>query len=287
MMTGPLDDLTLHVIFCSEKKRPLGPHGWRSAVPDLASLARLEWGPNIGVATGKISGIVVLDVDPRHGGDKTFAEALSWLPPTRTHKSRSGGQHLIYRYPPQGIGNFTGTPGRLPGIELKSDGYGVLVPPSSGYSVVDDRRVADFPERLRELMGRPAQNKFERDDALVVYGNSQSGDRSVPKPLHNKIIELIPGRPLHQRRIRGILRVLVQTRELRNDALRDAAIQFDTLIGQGIIPRADAEELLFIAAEMNGYVAKDGEAEVWTTIRSGLDFQTTRASSLSKKEESP
>jgi hypothetical protein len=282
MTIKPLEGRALHIIYCNEDKRPIGPHGWKSAVADAEGIARLERGPLIGVATGAISGIVVVDVDPRNGGDKTFAEHLSWLPPTRTHRTRSGGQHRIYKYPEQGIRNFNGTEKNgFPGIEVKSDGYGVVCPPSPGYSVLDDRAVADCPDRLRELVEtlRPSPKRKEHD-ALVVYVN-QNNNRFVPKPLHDKIIELMPGAPpLHQRRVRGILRVLIQTRELRNFALLDAAIQFDTLIEQGIIPRADAEELLFMAAEMNGYVAKDGEGEVWSTIRSGLNYQTktTRAS---------
>jgi hypothetical protein len=31
------------------------------------------------VATGAINGVVIVDIDTRNGGDKTFAEELSWL----------------------------------------------------------------------------------------------------------------------------------------------------------------------------------------------------------------
>jgi hypothetical protein len=278
-----LEGRRLHIIYCNADKVPQGLHGWYDAVADAQSIARLRPGLYVGVPTGIINGIVVVDVDPRNGGDKTFTEHLSWLLPTRTHRSKSGGQHLIYRYPSQGIRNFTGTDKNgLPGIELKSDGCGVIWPPSPGYSVIDDRPMADCPERLRELA--PYSPKKNRD-ALVIYGNQQDGDRFVPKPLHYKIIELLPGRPLHQRRVRGILRDLIQTHTDRNAALRDTAIQFDTLIEQGIIPHSDAKELLLMAAEMNGYIAKDGEGDAKRAIRSGLKYQTTRASRFFSKDE--
>ena len=80
-----LEGHALHIIYCNADKAPIGPHGWYSAVADAGSVAKLKIGPNIGVATGAINGVVIVDIDPRNGGDRTFAEELSWLPPTRTH----------------------------------------------------------------------------------------------------------------------------------------------------------------------------------------------------------
>jgi hypothetical protein len=94
-----LEGRVLAVIYCDANRKPMGwGHGWADAAVDPAAIARLRWGPYLGVATGKINGIVVVDVDPRNGGDQTFAEHLSWLPETRTHQSRRGGRHLIYKY---------------------------------------------------------------------------------------------------------------------------------------------------------------------------------------------
>src|SRR6516225_2678222 len=117
-----LEGHALHIIYCNADKVPTGPHGWYSAVADAECIATLETGPNIGVATGRINGIVVVDVDPRNGGDKTFTEQLGWLPETRRHRSRSGGWHLIFKYPPQGIRNFAGTDRNgWPGIDILSN----------------------------------------------------------------------------------------------------------------------------------------------------------------------
>jgi hypothetical protein len=273
MMAAPLDDLTLHIIYCSEKKRPLGPHGWRSAVADPASIARLERGPYIGVATGWVSGIVVLDVDPRNGGDKTFTEQLSWLPPTRTHRTKSGGQHLIYRYPSQGIHNFTGTDKNgLPGIELQSDGKGVVVPTSPGYSVIDDRPVAEFPERLRELMAPRAPQK--QNNASPMVWNISPGDYRIPKPIHAEVCKLIPT-PHNQRRVIGGLRELVQTTSGRNKVCFNTALLFRKgLIEAGVIAALDAADLLLMAMQANGYFSKpDGEYRAESTIRSGLGLR--------------
>jgi hypothetical protein len=80
-----LEGRALHYLYCYADKASIGPHGWYSAVADPEKMAKLKTGPNTGVATGAINGVVIVDIDPRNGGDRTFAEELSWLPPTRTH----------------------------------------------------------------------------------------------------------------------------------------------------------------------------------------------------------
>jgi hypothetical protein len=267
MMAAPLEGRRLHIIYSNAEKRPLGLHGWNSAVADAQSIARLRPGLYVGVATGIINGIVVVDVDPRHGGDKTLTEHLSWLPPTRTHRSKSGGQHLIYRYPPQGIRNFTGTDKNgLPGIELKSDGYGVVWPPSPGYSVLDDRPMADCPDRLCELAA-PPQLKNNASHASLLTGQT-------PKPIYDTICSLIP-LPFNQRRVTGALRELLRTTQGRNKVCYNTALLFrKELIRGGVIAVLDAADLLLAAMQANGYWLKpNGKYRAESTIRSGLGLR--------------
>jgi len=109
--------------------------------------------------------------------------------------------------------------------------------------------------------------KNERDGPLL------SGTK-VPRPLYLKVLDLVPlsatvsGRD--QRRVLGILRMVTQQRQNRNITLNIAAFCFRELIGSGVVSREVAERLLFDAATLNGYVAKDGAAAALATIRSGL-----------------
>ena len=83
-------------------KRPLTSHGVHDATRDAVRLARWQRcfpDANLGVATGALSGVAVVDIDPRNGGWETL-EALEAsygrLPATRT--SRTGdGEHRYYR----------------------------------------------------------------------------------------------------------------------------------------------------------------------------------------------
>jgi hypothetical protein len=277
-----LEGRALHWVYCRSDKSPIG--GWKSAVVGFGKRTR---GPNVGVATGKINGIVVVDVDPRHGGDKTLAEHLAWLPTTRTHRTGGSGLHLIFKYPAQGIRNFTGTEKNgLPGIELKSEGYGVVWPPSPGYTVIDDRPMADFPERLRELVMRPreldpssfSQGAIRKEGASLV---AVSNDR-LPRELYLKVLRLCPlGQGVtrqDQRRLCGVLSISLRQKSergvwvwrtsMRNKGLFDASVAMRELIG--LIDYGEAVELLLDTARINGYVAKRGEAKALTTIHSGL-----------------
>lgn len=85
---------------------------------------------NVGIVTGTVSGLVVLDVDAAHGGGDSLA-ALERdhgpLPPTVEAVTGGGGRHLYFRHP----GSQTGSRiGLRPGIDLKGDGGYVVAPPS-------------------------------------------------------------------------------------------------------------------------------------------------------------
>jgi hypothetical protein len=80
----------------------------------------------IGIAAA-MSGLVVLDIDRRNGGDETFGRLqreLGKLPNTPTSLTPGGGFHIFFR---DEIGEYRGAAGE--GVDVKSAGY-VLAPPS-------------------------------------------------------------------------------------------------------------------------------------------------------------
>ncbi len=74
----------------------------------------------VGIVTGKISNLVVMDIDPKHGGtDDGF-------PPTsRVVATGGGGQHHYYTYT-EGARNRTGDNG----VDVRAEGGYVVAPPS-------------------------------------------------------------------------------------------------------------------------------------------------------------
>jgi hypothetical protein len=85
---------------------------------------------NVGVVTGSISGLLVLDIDPQHGGDKSLAtweKQNAELPETVEAKSGGGGRHLYFLHPGETIHNRVGI---VAGIDLRGDGGCIVTPPS-------------------------------------------------------------------------------------------------------------------------------------------------------------
>src|SRR5258708_15110952 len=86
-----------------------------------------RFGPEIAVVTGRRSGIVVADIDPRHGGKIEALWALGWPQETVQARSPRDGWHVYAACPADGLRSL---PKYAPGIELKADGALVFVPPS-------------------------------------------------------------------------------------------------------------------------------------------------------------
>ena len=79
-----------HLDCGSVGKHPIVTHGLKEASSNSAQIASWwrRWpSANVGIVTGAISGIVVLDVDPRHGGNEALAalEAERELLPATVH----------------------------------------------------------------------------------------------------------------------------------------------------------------------------------------------------------
>lgn len=83
---------------------------------------------NVGVVTGQISNLVVVDVDPDKGGN---ADAWTQSHPTALVAATGrGGTHLYYEYP-ENASVVRNSAGRLaPGVDLRGDGGYVAAPPS-------------------------------------------------------------------------------------------------------------------------------------------------------------
>jgi Bifunctional DNA primase/polymerase, N-terminal len=257
---------------CRADKTPACEHWFNDAVADQAGIDRLwsaVWPRNrptalIGVPTGVISGIAVIDIDPRRGGDKWFFENRDRLPKTRTHETQSFGQHLIYRHLP---GLRCSTDQTASGVEVKADGGYVIWWPSHGCRILYEGPVAEFPRwLLDELVTRVIKRSAtvpQRGDGPLVAGTNR-----LPRNLYSHILQLVPRRH-DQRRVRGILSVVVHTVEgPRNTRLNWAAYSMRELIEAGVMSRANAETLLMQATEH--YAAADGVSAAMATIRSGL-----------------
>lgn len=111
-------------------KHPITRRGVKDATVDEETIRDwfTEWPlANVGLACGAASGVVVVDVDPRNGGGKTFEGLGIGKAGGVEAESGGGGQHLFYAWPERSVK----LPGNLgPGVDLVGEGKYVVLPPS-------------------------------------------------------------------------------------------------------------------------------------------------------------
>lgn len=161
-------------------KHPTTPNGLKNATLNRewieAWWKRWPWA-NVGIVTGAQSGLVVVDIDPRHNGDDSLDNLLvknGSFPDTVEVMTGGGGRHFYFKHPGIEIKNSAGKLGV--GIDVKADGGYVLAPPSAhisggryeweASSEPDTTPVAEMPNWLKELLAKPAREV----DVQVVSG---------------------------------------------------------------------------------------------------------------------
>lgn len=141
---------------CGISKKPTTLHGFKDATFDPDAVREL-WkqypGPLVGVPTGEISDLDVLDIDARHGGAAWVAEHKHRLPSTRVHRTRSGGLHLFFRHQY----GMRSSAGRIaPGVDVRAAGGYIIWWPAAGLPVLAGTPLAEWPRWLcGQLRPRP------------------------------------------------------------------------------------------------------------------------------------
>jgi hypothetical protein len=145
-------------------KTPLTRHGLKDASTDENQI-REWWGrwprANIGIACGP-SGLAVVDVDVRSGGNIGFESLFAAEPETLNAFTGSGDGSRHWYFAANGESCRV----LAPGLDLKGDGGYVVVPPSihpsgepyrwEASSGPDDARLAQLPPTLRSDARKPA-----------------------------------------------------------------------------------------------------------------------------------
>lgn len=250
-----------------------GSHGFKDASTDQAVVtAWWEAQPeaNIGLATGPVSGVYVLDVDEgvrSDGTAKTGSESLEALeqahgalPTTPLAVTPRGGRHLFFAYPEEG--RWGNTQGRLgPDLDTRGDGGYVVLAPSStedgAYEWVLEpgwpESFPPVPEHILALLAKPAREYAETHASWERSEDDVS--RYVLYAVDSEVSGLGDMGPDSG----------------RNERLNRAAFSLGTLgaRGEAVLSEEFAREALVFACERNGLLTEDGMARVLKTFYSG------------------
>ncbi|MDG4890914.1 bifunctional DNA primase/polymerase [Mesorhizobium sp. WSM4887] len=152
------------VFRCVRNGKPPLIEGWQREATTDATMIRKWFGglnpPNVGIATGGPSGVIVVDLDRKDGKDggkalAALAEAHGTSlagSKTLTVVTPSGGMHLFYRVPAH-VAAMTGNVGALgDGIDIRAAGNLVVGAGSKidgkPYRILNDVPIADMPQWL-------------------------------------------------------------------------------------------------------------------------------------------
>jgi Bifunctional DNA primase/polymerase, N-terminal len=239
-------------------KEPAVKGGFRSATLNPETVKRY-WriaDRNIGIPTGSISGIWILDIDGDEGERslRILESKYGALPSTCEVITGGGGRHLWWRY----TGPIPSTAGRIgPGIDTRGDSGYCIVPPSVTKGVYtwsgdagDDLAVA--PEWLVAIVRTKPQSISERALASIRRHDCQP-DRYGAAALDREIAELAIAPP-----------------GTRNASLNRTTFKLFQLVATGELDRNFVIERLIDACHRNGLVADDGWRTVMATIHSGM-----------------
>jgi hypothetical protein len=248
----------------SVAKHPRIKGGLNSASNDLDQVTAwwTRWPrANVGVRTGAASGLVVVDIDPAHGGLDSLERLqrrYGSLPETLRVETGTRGAHLYFEHPGVDVRNDAGR--RLgPGLDIRGDGGYIVAPPSvhavgRRYQWLEPGAApATLPDWLQQRLLH--RESTRRPDPIVC--DREYAQRALDRAAHA---------------------VATAPEGTRNNTLNRAAYRMGRLVDSRAVGRHAVEAALETAATLSGLSI----AESRSTIASGLNASTKRSLSVSR-----
>lgn len=257
----------------SPAKHPRVAGGLTSASTEAGQIERwwCQWPTaNVAVRTGATSGLVVVDVDPRHGGARSLEALVAEYGEVQGAgrvATGGGGWHLYLAHPGGRVPNDAGRRlGR--GLDIRGDGGYVLAPPSrhaSGSNYHWLCRSPDLvvpPPWLARRMVEPAPQPHRDTGSAEVLPQGRSAAWAAAA-------------------LRGEAAAVAGTAEgFRNNRLNLAAFRVGQLVAAGRLEERDVAGVLCAAAAAAGL----GRREAERTIASGLSAGTRNPRSAARHD---
>ena len=251
---------------------------------------------NVGIVTGSISGIFVVETDTAEGHGVDGIASLAALeakhgplPLTRQAVSPSGSVHYYFNHPGADFKIKNSTSKVALGVDVRGDGGMVVAVPSvkPGKGVYVWRNefvpIADCPQWLldRILAG---EDKPEAELSI-----SQRAAALVQQPVDYHLEygakHTRSGAGYIEAALSGECEALARaSKGSHNAELNNAAVKLGHYVGSGLLDESTVTRLLLDACVSNGSLADDGRPQCLATIRSGLTKGKTEPKGIPERE---
>ncbi len=241
-----------------------GGHGFKDASDDSEQIDKWQRQfpkANIAISTGAVSGIVVIDVDPRNGGRDTLAKLAGEgkiIPHCPQAKTGNNGWHFYFLLP-SGLKASKDRLGK--GIDIKSCGGYVVSPPS---------RIAKSDQ------GPGGEYAWIHSPENTPLGPFPRWALETLRPITSKItprFEPVQSADYAEKSLEGMAKRLASADQgNRNNILNWAAFKAGGLVRQGKLAASTVEGRLMQAALAVGLTL----AETRATIASGIQGASSK-----------
>ncbi len=234
----------------TNRKGPLkGSHGVKDATRDPDLLRELFGRPDVvllAIATGRPSGISVLDIDYQHGGMDWWRENRERLPQTLAWRTRSGGLHVVFQHRQELRTVALGAIGR--GIEIRSTGASVVYWPAIGAAIECNAEPARWPDWLLP----PPRPAYAPPPPAAWQGNDRRARAYAEGALANAIRRVASAAP-----------------GTRNAALNTQTYALARFVADGSLSAGEIVYALASAAAAAGLDGRETAATLRSAIRAG------------------
>lgn len=193
-------------------------------------------GAAIACATGAASGIVVIDADRKHDGERVLSDVLEprygRLDRSFVVRTQSGGIHIYCSHPGAGrrvkscVGGDS-TPWADQGVDVRADGGIVLLPPSLGYAweaFVDGAPFPPLPAAWLEALSVAPRRELEPVDVDVKYDAVEGDLEPYVEILRHHRRRYRAGKRDGDRERGELLDRMIESRSLADVGSRDSAV---------------------------------------------------------------
>jgi hypothetical protein len=246
-----------------------GTNGLHDASADRAQIdawSMAHPGANIALRCGKVSGVIVIDPDPRNGSVETLAKLAregKTFPDIPEASTPRDGRHKCFAYDERVRISKADALG--PGVDVKTDGGYIVLPPSwwarqgAGYRWIVPPRgncLSPLPRWvIQALQPKPAQKRSP--STLIDIGNLSGYRRQAVADLQD------------------LAQQMAQLGDGRHTAPFTMACRIGKYHAHGLLTAAEIEDAFIAASASNDALSKYAEKDLITQIRNGLRRATS------------